>query len=192
MKYKDVVIDPAYRYPLYYPVRRFIQTGDLMEWSTDDNFAAWSIRKKTKKDVNHSAMFVRSKIPGHRDRIFIIEAVSHGVVSSVFTHRLNMHKGKVWWYPLDPAKVPMQKRYDMLYWTLTQVGSRKGYDFEDLLKQLTESVALNYNKFFCSELYHAGLIEAGIIPTEWEYPARRPGEFAELGVHKERVLIYEA
>ena len=191
MKFKEPPIDPAYNYPLYYPYRHLIQTGDLMEWSTDHNSVAWLIQKKTGQDVNHSAMFVRSVMPGHVDRIFLLEAVAEGVVSSLFTNRLESHHGKVWWIPLNDQNVTRQQRIEMLYWSMTQIGLKKGYDFEDLLNQLTGSVFLDYNRFFCSEYYHAALIEGGIVPPNSASKAKRPGEFMDFGVHLPRVLVYE-
>jgi len=181
-------IDPAYRYPLYYPIRNMIQTGDMMEWAAEGNIAGELIMLKTGKPVSHTAMFVRSQIPHHKDRIFLIEAVNEGVVVSLFTDRLYHHRGKAYWSPLVATKY---QRYNMLYWALTKVGMKAEYDHDNLLWNLINRTPINPNKYFCSGFYLAALIEVGLADKKYSGYTLRPGEFERLKVHGESVVIYD-
>ncbi len=169
----------------YEEVRDSIKTGDLCEFRSARGVIPWAIRKKTGKDVNHSATFVWQHVAGFIPRLFIVEAVAEGVEARLFSRRYERFEGDIFWSPLKSEHDGLRSHVE--YWLWTQVGSSKEYDFEALLNYAVGRVVLDDTHLFCSECCQLALVEAGVCaPTEF---ALAPGELSQLGVYEERVQI---
>jgi len=85
----------------YSDARPLMDTGDLLLFRSD-GLLGEAIRLFSHANVNHAALIMRIR-PYETDehRLFIAEALEHGIVMSVLSKRLKDFDGKVFWYPLN-------------------------------------------------------------------------------------------
>lgn len=178
------MIEDEGRMRLYTLHAPYMKSGDLIECASD-GWLGRAIRWRTGKNVNHSSMLLRlDEYCGMRDRRYLIEAEARGLEVNILSEWIEDYGGMVWWSPL---KATDAQRSVMVSWAFNEMCRGRGYDYRGLVAQLWRRVSISGKRMFCSELYHAGLIEAGIAPAETI--ARRPGEFHELGVHERPIRI---
>ncbi len=167
-----------------------MKTGDLIEWS-GNTALGWAIRKFTGRNVNHSAIVLCiAEYCGLKNRRFVLEATGHGITFNLLSDRLAEFDGKVYWSVLSPKYD--RQRDKMGEWALLTAGHyKKGqkirYDYKSLFINALRPVSVNAQQLFCSEYYHAALIEAGIVAEGGN--AARPGDFTEMGVHVREIRI---
>jgi hypothetical protein len=160
---------------LYYLNRHRMGTGDIIEFRSN-TLVGWGIRKFTGYSVNHTALVIRL---GQYDpnRVFVLEALEHGVVLNLLSRRLAAFDGRAWWLGLKPEYG--FHRMDIGRIALGHVGVK--YDFGSILRQLVARVSVDARAFFCSEYAYLPLLEAG-LPVRRE-TAPWPGEMLDLGVY---------
>lgn len=153
---------------LYNAVKAHMDTGDLLQWQTEGVIGA-AIRWRTLSDVNHSSLVLRfPQYEGADCRRFTTEARGHGVGLNLLSSRLAYHKGKVWWYPLDPDKCPV-KRENIGERALSYIG--KPYDFRSIFRLCAGRVSAEATALFCSEYCAICYGVTGPAPTPAEMPS---------------------
>ena len=163
-------------YPLY---KEFFKTGDILQWASD-SFIGKAIRWRTNSDVNHSSIVIRmSEWEGLERRRFHTEALERGVYPNLLSVRLSDYEGKVWWLPLKDS---WDDKRQLIGERITDCWG-KSYDYPSLLYQLIGKVSIDTQQMFCSEVVDYVLGFTG--------QAHNPGELETLGIHKDKVLIYE-
>ena len=158
----------------YNKVRRYLNTGDLVEWRTN-SLIGWMIRLRTGSHVNHSSLVVKFDFDGCQQRRYILEANAQGIELRLLSKRLERHKGRAYWSPLKAGYNGYRDR--VLGWALDKVGTE--YDYGSLFKQFLGYVSVDGEKYFCSEFYQAAVEYAEILPHQDH--AIQPGQFHQLG-----------
>jgi len=120
-----------------------------------------------------------SEWEGLERRRFHTEAMERGVYPNLLSRRLATFKGQVWWLPLkntwDAERQKIGERITEC-WGI-------GYDYPSLFYQLIGKVSIDTQKMFCSEVVDYALGFTG--------QAHNPGELETLGIHRDKVLIYD-
>jgi hypothetical protein len=166
-----------------------IQSGDLIEWRSSTALGG-AIRMFTRKRVNHSSIAIRPKqYAALRDRRFVIEALSGGLVPRLLSARLKVFKGQVWWAALKPSEVTDEQRDAMAIWAILETVKGTRYDYGSLFGNMFSRVNVDASRWFCSEAYTAMLQSVRLASKKIK--ARRPGEFGPMGLHIPPVLIYD-
>lgn len=169
----------------YYGIRDRMRTGDLLSWDSD-SLVGYMIQEFSKSDVNHSGMVIRFPT-FDKHRVFIIEALEHGVVLFPLTERLMGHQGKVYWHRLDHRFDLHRKTVAMK--ALSVVGTK--YDYVSLFEQIFARVEVDPKRFFCSEFVFWAWKEGGVPVPEVKH-APRPGDLQKFDEIQPRVLIYNS
>lgn len=178
------------RLKMYRAFSRQMQSGDMVEWYSRSPIG-WAIRMFTGADVNHTSAIIRMDYAQLENRRFMVEALAKGLQLRLISERLMGHRGKVYWYKLRDELVP-EGRAKVASWLLREVGLAKGYDYPNLVANALGAVSLDGRRWFCSECYHAALVNVGYVKAPADGKALRPGGFTALGVHHPRVLIYDS
>lgn len=140
----------------YLKIRPILKTGDAIQWGSN-SIIGKIIRTVTDSKVNHTAMVIR--FPTYnQDRIFIIEALNHGLVLNSLSNRLLSHKGEVYHLPLVP--MPKSLRTKIGKTALDNKGKRIKYDYPSLVRNLFGRVEKNNSKVFCSEFWYITIEES--------------------------------
>lgn len=170
----------------YFRCRKFMQTGDLLLWSSG-TVLGWLIRKFSGSHVNHAGMVIQFKeFGGLKNRRWTLEYLEHGGEFNLVSERLKRYKGQLWLYRLDPEFNHL--REDLAIWAFLNKG--KDYDYGSLFKQAIGRVSADAKKFFCSEYYYLALLTHGIVKLQKHAP--RPGDLPSLGVFVDPLLIYDS
>lgn len=156
------------------------------------------IRWWTKSDVNHTAMALR--LPYYdADRVFILEAMEHGLQLRALSDRLEKFKGEVWHLPLTDDFEPA--RHEMGRCGLLQIGKGIKYDYAGcILGNIIGRAKKDASQQFCSEFWYWD-IETSVQGIEelqrkltmanvyLDNEAPTPADVRHLGLTKERVRI---
>jgi hypothetical protein len=159
-----------------------IKTGDCIEFRTN-SIVGWLIRKVTGKEETHTAKVIRFDLIDP-DRIYLLEALDHGIELNLLSERLKKQNGNAWWVPLMPEFD--NKRLLLGMYSLRWVGTP--YDYFSIFKQLFNKVKINAKRFFCSEFANAVDIKAGLPVKKMKY-APRPGEMVDTGIYLDSIKI---
>lgn len=163
---------------------------DLLEWRSLTALGG-AIRLFTGRKVNHSSILVRpQEYAGLKDRRFLIEALSGGLVPRLLSARLAEFKGQVWWHALKPSAVTQKQRNRMVVWAIMETVKGTRYDYGSLFGNMFSRVNVDASRWFCSEAYTAMLQTGGLYKKDGK--ALRPGEFDPLGLHVPPVMIYDS
>lgn len=164
-------------YPIY---REYFKTGDILQWASYSMIGS-VIRWRTKSDANHSSMVIRlSEWEGLERRRFHTEAMERGVYPNLLSNRLKDYKGKMWWMPLKDS---WDDKRQLIGERLTEVWG-KAYDYKSLMWQTIGKVSIDTQQMFCSEVVDYALGFTG--------QAHNPGELETLGIHRDKILIYDS
>ncbi len=158
-----VAIGRAYRMnnlDRYKARRPLMQTGDMLTWQSATALG-WLIQKFSGSDRNHVGMVIRFR-QYDQNRVFTLEALEGGIVLRTLSNRLENHKGKCWWHPLDP--VHNDKRHEMGRIALSFVD--KKYDYGSLFRQALGRVSVDLNRLFCSEYCQVVPTQAGVMEPQ--------------------------
>lgn len=136
----------------YYMARDRIRTGDPIQFASDTGIGK-VIQWWTKSEVNHTAMAIRFKdFEEEVDRVFIIEALEHGLQLSSLSERLKTQKGRAYWLPLNEQFNLIRKKIGgngLLY-----LGNRIKYDYQGcILGNMFGRAKKDATKLFCSEAF---------------------------------------
>ena len=185
------VVDPKVLNPLhtYSVFRDRIFTADLIEFASYTPLG-WIIRKGTGREVNHTAFTWKlDKYAGITDRLFLLEALGHGLEWNSLSGRLSSFRGKVYWSKLNVDQSVRDFMLCVAIQKATRIHKQKRYDYISLFRNAYRTVNINERAWFCSEFYHYLLIAAGLLPKGER--ARRPGEFND-SFFSRPVLIYDS
>lgn len=180
---------------VYLKRRPEIKTGDLVEFASESVLAK-AIRFFTKKDVNHSGLLIAPPdFCGLKDRRIILESLELGIEPNYLSERIvevARKGGRIWWSPLKATYDGERERVGK--WAIdTFVIKKPRYDYGSLFGQVFSRVSVEAHRFFCSEWVQRCYLEspvlARVIVAKWGDRAARPGDFAELGIHEERVQL---
>lgn len=166
---------------VYNAFRSRIQSMDIIEWHSK-SILGWAIRKITKKNVNHTSLVIRFN-EYDIERVFVIEALEHGITVQPLSNRLAAFKGQAYLLCLKP-----EFRYDRkiaAQWAISKLGTK--YDYKSLFKQVAQKVSPDAKKLFCSEFAYLALNHGGIVKDLKKAP--RPGEIETLGVTSSRIQL---
>jgi len=166
---------------LYYRHRENMKTGDLIEIRSH-SLIGCAIRKVTGKYVNHTALVIRLS-RYDQDRVFILEALEHGIVLNLLARRLAELAGRAFWLPLKPEWDDNRAAIGRA--GLNYVGI--GYDFSGVLRQMFARVSADARRLFCSEYAYLALLAAGLPVKRKKSP--QPGDMYSLGVFDRPKLI---
>lgn len=171
----------------YYQRRNDIRTGDLIEFASS-TVLGWTIRKFSKKDVNHTSTVIRYIVEGdNKPRRYVMEALEHGYVSNFLSQRLERFKGKVYWLPL-------KREYDIYRVCIANIAHEFigiPYDFRSLLKNVAGHVSSDIKRLFCSEAADEQYRKCNLLKESFNSGKRlRPGEFMKTGLFEKRVRIF--
>jgi len=188
---------------LYFAVRSGIRTGDPVQFSSS-TLVGLAIRWWTKSDVNHTAMAIRFRDFEEKiDRVFIIEAMEHGLQLRSLSERLSAHKGKAWWLPLrDEFDNDLRRAIGAC--ALGYLGKGVKYDYQGcILGNLINRAKKDDTKLFCSEALYR-YIEDAVLGAEGyedlkravldanrylEGEAPTPADIPRLGLSKDGIGI---
>jgi hypothetical protein len=167
--------------------RDLMQTGDCLLWSSR-TLIGRLIQWFCGAEENHASLVLRlHEYEGLRNRVFLLEALEHGIVLRLLSDRLKDYRGRVWLHRLTPDLDPHRNK--IAVWALNQVG--KGYDYLSLFKQAISRVNADAREFFCSEyVYFAwrNIPHHGMTTEK----APRPCDIPGLGVTMKPLLIYDS
>ena len=161
----------------YDSLRPSIKTGDLVEFAST-GIIGRIIMGVTGRGASHSSLVVRLPYKDNLRR-YVIEAVGTGLEFKLLSDVLQNYAGSVIWYGL--RKEYDDRRDAIGDWAFCELAQHKKYDFGGLFAQLWGRVSLDARKYFCSEFIDAAYIAEKIIPPD-PAGARRPGDFAPLGI----------
>jgi hypothetical protein len=179
-------VHPLYDYS---KVRDRILTADLIEFASYTPLG-WIIRKGTGREVNHTAFTWKlDHYAGIRDRLFLLEALGHGLEWNSLSGRISSFRGKVYWSKLNVEDCVRNFMLCEAIRKSTKIRGKKRYDYISLLRNAYRTVNINDRAWFCSEFYHYLLVAASLLPKGER--ARRPGEFKD-DFFSNPVLIYDS
>ena len=162
----------------YNEVKRLIQTGDLLMWSSD-RIIGKAIRWRTLSEFSHASLAIRlAEYEGAECRRFTTEALADGVVLNILSARLANYDGRCWWFPLDEEKCRV-KRSHVGECALAFIGTP--YDYQSILRLCLRRVSTEINKVFCSEYAAICYGLGGEAPT--------PADMPKIGIFKEPVRL---
>jgi hypothetical protein len=164
---------------IYEVVKDQLKTGDILQWHSK-SIVGSLIRWRTDSDANHSSMIIRlAEYECLERRRFHTEAMGRGVYPNLLSNRLKGYRGKVWWLPLKDSWNPDRQKIGE---RLTECWGKK-YDYKSLFWQAIGKVSIDTQQMFCSEVIDYAL---GFTGT-----AHNPGELEALGIHRDKILIYD-
>jgi len=185
----------------YYMARDRIRTGDPIQFASN-SLVGNIIRWWTKADVNHTAMAIRFKdYESEIDRVFVIEALEHGLQLSSLSEKLKKHKGQAYWLPLREDFNSIRKKIGAK--GLLHLGNRIKYDYEGCLLGNTFGRAKkDADKLFCSEAFWL-FVESAVLECPdrtlqemiihgnnyLNNEAPTPADIKHLGITKARIQI---
>ena len=159
-----------------------IQTGDVIEFRSP-TLIGGLIRMITKKTVNHTAKVIRFD-RYDPDRVYLLEALGHGVVLNLLSRRLTEFKGLVWWLPLksdfNEARCLIGRH------ALKCTGLP--YDYPSICRQMFKRVSTDADRFFCSEFAYFADVSAGLPVVKMDH-VPYPGEMIDTGVYNQPIKI---
>lgn len=176
---KNVIPD---KLQLYYLFRDRMQTGDLVEIRTH-SITGCGIRRVTKKSVNHTALVLKF-YQYDQERVFILEALEHGIVLNLLSRRLLDLDGRAVWLGLTDSWDGFRPAIGRE--ALKYVGV--AYDFGSVIKSALSRVSADARRLFCSEFAYLALLDGGLPVHRDTVPW--PGEMFDLGVfHRPRLIL---
>ncbi len=171
-------IDRLSRYRTF---RRGMDTGDLIEFRSNSVIGC-GIRWKTGNRVNHTAPVIRLKRYAE-ERVFLLEALEHGIVINLLSRRLENFDGYAEWLGVKQQYIHFRR--DIGRAMLSYVGVP--YDYGSIIRQLFARVSADAEKLFCSEFAAIALKDAG-LPVSLD-PVPYPGDMVALGIHRSPLRI---
>jgi DNA-directed RNA polymerase subunit H (RpoH/RPB5) len=181
----------------YLKQRPLIKTGDPIQWKSKSAIGA-IIRWWTKSKYNHTAMAIRFT-EYDTDRVFIIEAMEHGLQLRALSDRLESFKGEVWHLPLIGIYDPV--RHEIGRSGLYAIGRGVKYDYRGcIFGNIKDRASKDYSKLFCSEFWYM-CIESVSVNRDALRPviaranvylnneAPTPADIPNLGLTKNEVKI---
>jgi hypothetical protein len=126
-----------------------MKTGDCILWSSD-TLLGKLIQWKSGSMYNHVSMVIRFN-EYDVDRVYVIEALEHGIVLMPLSERLLKHKGTAFHFSLMNYLDNIHLRNCMAKHSLSSAG--KDYDYKSLFLNIFGKVSTETSQYFCSEFW---------------------------------------
>lgn len=153
-----------YTYP---SIREHLRTGHVVTFDGDDLLS--KAIKLFAKGGSHSAMVLR--LTDCPDTLFLYESLEHGPTITRMSKRISNYNGLI---HISMPTLAYKDCECIAATALRLLGSRIGYDYPSLFRQIGKRVALNMKRGFCSETIQYILAHAGVLPPQLD--AMTPGE----------------
>lgn len=168
--------------PRYVRIREQIRTGDCILWKSR-GLLPWLIQRRS--EYSHASLVVRlDEYAGLRQRVFLVEALAHGLTLTLLSARLESTRGEAWLF--HPEGLGQAEEDRLRESALLNCAKGVGYDYGGALANLFGRVSMDAQRYFCSEhVWHewgrAGVLTfATLTPRGAESRARglapRPGD----------------
>jgi hypothetical protein len=167
-----------------YPDARYLmRTGAVVTFDGNDLLSR-AIKFFAPKG-SHTAMILR--LTDCPDTILLFESLEHGPTITRMSRRISNYSGLIH-VSMPAMSIPQEKLIAAM--ALRMLGSRIGYDYPSLFRQIRKRVALNMTKGFCSETIQYLLSHAGVLPPQID--AMTPGELRDALGHEITLAPYTA
>ncbi|SDB03706.1 hypothetical protein SAMN05660653_00169 [Desulfonatronum thiosulfatophilum] len=144
----------------YKEIRPLLRTGDCVLWQSR-GLVPWIIQRFTA--YSHAALVVRlDEYCGLKDRIFLVEAVSKGLVLSLLSGRIPA-TGKGRAFIFQPRTLYGYSQDKIRSDALTATARGVGYDFKGLFANVFGRVSTDAKRYFCSEVVWRKWDMAGVL-----------------------------
>lgn len=154
-----------------YPAARYrLRTGDVVTFDGNDMISR--AIKFFAPGGSHTAMILR--LTDCQDTILLFESLEHGPTITRMSRRISNYNGQIH-ISLPTRTVEQEKAIAAM--ALRMLGSRIGYDYTSLFRQVRKRVAINMKRGFCSESVQYILSHAGVMPSQLD--AMTPGELRD-------------
>jgi hypothetical protein len=133
----------------YYDLRHTIKTGSAILWK-GKGAISWMIRRWS--NFSHASLIIRPEryVDVFKDRVFLIEALSTGLVPRLLSERLADYDGEAWLF--TPNVIEGEDHANcVLRQAITQCALGIRYDYASLFKNMIGRVSRDADRFFCSE-----------------------------------------
>ncbi len=148
------MIDPRYK-----RLREEIRTGDCILWKSR-GLLPWVIQLWS--EYSHASLVVRLDLyAGLRDRVFLVEALSHGLALTLLSARLESTRGEAWLFHPDGLGAAEEDR--LRESALLNCAKGAGYDYGGFLANLFGRVSMDAQRYFCSEHVWSEWKTAGVL-----------------------------
>ena len=125
----------------YLKYREKIRTGDAILWK-GKGIISWLIRRWSK--YSHASLVIRlHKYKDFVNRVFMVEALSHGLKLTLLSKRIKDYDGEVFWLPV---KMDEGQRVKTIRYALVECAETDGYDYEGLFKNVFGRVSQDADK----------------------------------------------
>lgn len=152
----------------YHSLRPKICTGDVILWQ-GNSLVSRLIRQWS--TFSHASLVIRFR-RGHRNRVFLVEALSKGLVLRSLSSRLEKYNGKAFW---QHVRATPEERGRAWAFAINACSRDIPYDYGSLFRNIFGRVSSNARKYFCSEFVWCALVASGIVQDR-EGKAPRPGD----------------
>jgi hypothetical protein len=163
---------------LYNAVKDQMKTGDLLLWKTY-GIVGGAIQHFTKSKYSHASLVLRLvEYEGTVEmRRFTTEATRHGVGINMLSRRLARQDGLCWWFPLIDSWDEKRKSIGEIALSYLNYP----YDYKGVIRWLFQTVSVDGEALFCSELCYMAYGFKGNAPA--------PDDLLDLNIFKEGVPI---
>ena len=175
----------------YKEARKLMLPGDVIAFGGKGLISA-VIKNVTNCNVSHVGVILQTKVPTTEGHFInqIIESTSlgdgfAGVQINRMSIRIKKYNGDIWWLPLS---LDTRAKFDQgLFFSflLEQVG--KEYDIPQAIGSALDYIPDNredFDKLFCSELVHAGLVVGGVI-EDGNSSEQTPADNCRMQIYRE-------
>jgi len=166
----------------YNELRPTIQTGDCILWQ-GSGIISRAIRLWSK--YSHASLVVRFHDKALAERVYLIEALTHGLKLTALSERSRGYKGNVFHLsvPLSHAQ-----RTIILADALHKCSITKGYDYKGLFLNMLGRINHDASNYICSEFVFDEMILCGYVRPRKKTP--RPGDLPEwLGGELTQIIV---
>lgn len=174
----------------YKEARKLMLPGDVIGFG-GKGFLSAVIKNVTDCNVSHVGIILQTEVTtvdGYINQIIESTSLGNGF-AGVQTNRMSTHvkkyQGEVWWLPLSlyaRARLDQGLFFNFL---LRQVG--KKYDAPQAIRSALDFIPDNredFDKLFCSELVHSGLVVGGVIEDS-NSSEQTPADNCRLHIYRE-------
>ncbi len=166
----------------YEKISHHMHPGDIIAFGGHGRVSKF-INFTTDSPVSHVATIYQTSTYGHHEpqiEHHIAESAKHrkfiGVTFTLLSTKIAAYNGNVWWLPLNmESRATLNnnfqqfhdfiveqhtKKFDVTQAFRSAMEANSRFSFINKLKTNTE----NHNRFFCSELVSAALVNGGVLP----------------------------
>ena len=146
--------------PALYPgLRPALQSGDVVTFD-GDTLLGMAIRHFAGRG-SHTAMVLRiANVP---ERIFLLEALEHGLTLTRMSKRISNYRGRVY---VTKAPSTTYQRQAIVEIALNMLGAQVKYDYLSLFLNAMHRVPVRMDHGYCTESVQYILTQAGVMEPQ--------------------------